>query len=127
MKFERAALAAALLALVFAAWCAAQNHQLQARLDSLSARAQSPQLSGPSGLPTRFDQRLSKLEAVTPDVGQTMLSIQVHFAKLYYAAEARNWDLARFERQEIVEDLDTVAAWQARRKRREPGRYHRRF
>lgn len=29
---------------------------------------------------------------------------------MYYAAEARNWDLARFEREEVLEDLDTVAA-----------------
>jgi hypothetical protein len=105
MKLERATLAVAAAALVVAAWCIAQNYQLRARLEALSA---SPQPS-PS-LPTNLVQRLSKLEGVTPDVGQTMLSIQVHFAKLYYAAEARNWDLARFEREEIVEDLNTVAA-----------------
>jgi hypothetical protein len=110
MKLERPALAVAVLALVVAAWCAAQNRHLQARLDSLSARPQLPQPTAPSSLPTNLDQRLSKLEAVTPDVGQTMLSIQIHFAKLYYAAEARNWDLARFEREEIVEDLNTVVA-----------------
>jgi hypothetical protein len=110
MKLERLALAFAMLAFIFAAWCSAQNHNLQARLDSLSTSPRLSQSSGPSLLPTNVDQRLRKLEAVTPDVGQTMLSIQVHFAKLYYAAEARNWDLARFEREEIVEDLNTVAA-----------------
>jgi hypothetical protein len=110
MKLERAALAVAIIALAITAWCVAQNHNLQARLDSLSARPPMPQPSVPSLQPTNIEQRLSKLEAVTPDVGQTMLSIQFHFAKLYYAAEARNWDLARFEREEIVEDLDTVAA-----------------
>jgi hypothetical protein len=110
MKLERAALTAAMLALVVAAWCASENRTLHARLDSLSASLQSPQKAGPSLQPTNVEQRLSKLEAVTPDVGQTMLSIQFHFAKLYFAAEARNWDLARFERQEIVEDLNTVAA-----------------
>src|SRR5581483_2365491 len=106
MKLERATLAVAVLALIVAGWCTAQNHQLRARLEALST---GPQTSPPL-LPTNILQRVSKLEGVTPDVGQTMLSIHLHFAKLYYAAEARNWDLARFEREEIVEDLNTVAA-----------------
>ncbi len=39
-----------------------------------------------------------------------MSSIHLHFSKLYYAAEARNWDLAYFERGEILENLEVVAA-----------------
>ena len=38
-----------------------------------------------------------------------MLEIQLHFAKLYYASEARNWDLALFERNEIEGNLQSVA------------------
>jgi hypothetical protein len=110
MKLERATLAVAFLALVLAAWCAAENHRLHARLDSLSTRPQWRQETGLSLQPTNVEQRLNKLEAITPSVSQSMLSIQAHFAKLYFAAEARNWDLARFERGEILEDLDTVAA-----------------
>jgi hypothetical protein len=103
MKPERAALAAAILAIVTAGWSAWQTTKLQARLDALAA----PIPAAPQA--TNVEQRLGHLEAITPSVSQTMLSIQSHFAKLHYAAEARNWDLARFERGEIEEDLETVA------------------
>ena len=107
MKPERAALAAAILAIVIAGWSAWETHNLRARIDSFSAAPAQP--ASPPLQSTNIEQRVSHLEAITPSVAQTMLSIQSHFAKLYYAAEARNWDLARFEREEIEEDLETVA------------------
>jgi len=112
MKLERAALVAAILAILMAGWNILEIRNLQARLDSFSARPPqaSPQVSAMPGLATNVEKRLSHLEEVTPSVAQTMLSIQSHLMKLHYAAEARNWDLARFERGEIIEDLGTVAA-----------------
>jgi hypothetical protein len=69
-----------------------------------------PAASAAPGLSTNVEHRLSHLEEITPSVAQTMLSIQAHVMKLHYAAEARNWGLARFEQGEIIEDLGTVAA-----------------
>jgi hypothetical protein len=115
MKPERLALAAAIIAVIAAGWSAWQTTKLQARLDSIPAPARATPPSELAQAPvapqaTNIEQRLGHLEAITPSVAQTMLSIQSHFAKLHYAAEARNWDLARFERGEIEEDLETVAA-----------------
>jgi len=109
MKSAHIALTAAFFAVIVAGWSGWQTMKLQARLDSIPASAAAPQ---PAAAPqaTNIEARLAHLEAMTPSVAQTMLSIQSHFAKLHYAAEARNWDLARFERGEIEEDLETVAA-----------------
>lgn len=58
---------------------------------------------------TNLTERLKKLELATPNVGNLMLEIQLHFAKLYYAAEGKNWDLATFERNEIEDAMEKVA------------------
>jgi len=109
MKPTYIALGIAILASIAAGWSATQTAKLQARLDSMNS---APTTTQPAPAPqgTNIEARLTHLEAITPDVGQMMQSIQSHFAKLHYAAEARNWDLARFEREEIAEDLETVAA-----------------
>jgi hypothetical protein len=109
MKSAPIALAVALVALISAGWSAWQTTKLQARLDSIPASAPAPQVAA-APQATNISARLAHLEAITPSVSQTMLSIQSHFAKLHYAAEARNWGLANFERGEIEEDLETVAA-----------------
>lgn len=54
--------------------------------------------------------RVDRIEAVLPGPGEVMSGIQVHFAKLRFAGTAGNWDLARFELDEIEEGLRTVAA-----------------
>jgi hypothetical protein len=58
---------------------------------------------------TNVDQRLKRLETAPLGVGNLMLEIQLHFAKLYYAAEARNWDLAAYERNQLEECVEKVA------------------
>lgn len=50
------------------------------------------------------------LEAASVGLGGVMSSIQLHFAKLYFASEARNWDLAKFQYGELAEKLDAAAA-----------------
>jgi hypothetical protein len=112
MKSAQIALTAAILAVIAAGWSARQTAKLRARLDSMNAAVPVTPGVAPTAAPqtTNVESRVTHLEAISPDVGQMMLGIQSHFAKLHYAAEARNWDLARFEREEIQEDLETVAA-----------------
>jgi hypothetical protein len=112
MKLQRTALAASMIALVTAGWCAAELHRLQARLERISSNPRPPEApgAGPGPQPANVEQRLKKLEVAMPGVGDVMSGIQLHFAKLYFAGEARNWDLARFERGEIEEGLNAVAA-----------------
>lgn len=54
-------------------------------------------------------ERLKRLESAAQGVGSIMSNVQLHFAKLYYAAEAKNWKLARFEVHEIEEGLEKSA------------------
>jgi len=112
MKLERVALLAAILALVATAWCAREIRNLQAGLDRISGELRSPRPAGEGAAPTatNLEQRLKTLEAAAPGVGEIMSAVQRHFAKLYFASEARNWELARFERGEIVENLSAAAA-----------------
>lgn len=56
-----------------------------------------------------LDERLRKLEAAAPGVGEIMTSVQFHFARLHFATEAKNWDRARYEIDEVEENLDKVA------------------
>jgi len=109
MKSTYLALGIAIVAIIAAGWSARQTAQLQARIDSMNTAVPAPQPAA-AQQGTNIEARLAHLETITPDVGQVMQGIQSHFAKLHYAAEARNWDLVRFEREEIQEDLETVAA-----------------
>jgi hypothetical protein len=56
-----------------------------------------------------FEERLKRLEAAAPGVGEVMFGVQVHFAKLYYAADAGNWKLAEFEIEEVRENMERSA------------------
>lgn len=58
--------------------------------------------AGASSLETRIET----LEAAMPGVGDLMSNVQLHFAKLYYSAQAENWDLAAFELHELEENLE---------------------
>lgn len=77
-----------LLPVLFAA-CGSQNddQKLQAKVDSLTAQ-------------------LAK--TYKPGLGEFMMGIQVHHAKIWYAGKNQNWDLADFEVGEIKETLDDV-------------------
>ena len=110
MKSQQATSIGALVVLAITVCCLWGIYNLRSRLDRLEAAVFTGRTNAAPPQVADAEQRLRKLESVTPDVGQTMLSIQLHFSKLYFAAEARNWELARFEQQEILEDLNTVAA-----------------
>ncbi|MGN6399759.1 MAG: hypothetical protein ACTHMD_04860 [Flavisolibacter sp.] len=47
-------------------------------------------------------------DAYKPGFGEFMSSIQVHHAKLWFAAQNQNWKLADFEVNEIKESLDDI-------------------
>ncbi len=54
----------------------------------------------------QIEQRLRVLEAGAPGVGSLMSGVQLHFAKLRFAASAGNWELAAFELHEVEENLE---------------------
>jgi hypothetical protein len=113
MKPKRAALLlAAIFVLDFTSGCAHNARNLQAQLAQVSSEmhAQQRQLDRLALQSTNFEQSLKKLEAASPGVGQLMTEAELHFAKLYFAGQARNWDLARFERGELEEALLTATA-----------------
>jgi hypothetical protein len=68
-------------------------------------------------LEKRIDSLEKKLAAsYTPGLGEFMSSIQVHHAKLWFAGQAQNWELANFEIAEIKESLDAIPLYCANRR-----------
>lgn len=63
------------------------NQQLQARVDSLEKKLEN---------------------TYKPGLGEFMSGIQVHHAKLWFAGQNENWQLADFELHEIMEALDDI-------------------
>lgn len=53
--------------------------------------------------------------AYKPGFGEFMLGIQIHHAKLWFAGKEGNWDLARFEVDEIRELTEDTRTFQADR------------
>ncbi len=103
---------AATLALIITGWCAYEIRSLRAHPADPALRWGTQRLAagGLAEQPISLEERVKQLEAAAPSPGLFMAAIQLHFAKLYFAAEARNWDLATFMRGEILENLDVVAA-----------------
>lgn len=64
-----------------------ENQQLRVRIDSLQ-------------------QKLN--DTYKPGLGEFMLGIQLHHAKLWFAGINKNWKLADFEVHEIGETLDDI-------------------
>lgn len=50
-------------------------------------------------------------EMYTPGLGEFMLTIQLHHAKLWFAGKSGNWSLATYELDEINETFDDAAHW----------------
>jgi cytochrome c553 len=55
---------------------------------------------------TQVAELTRQMEDLRPGLGEIMLGIQQHHAKLYYAGSAANWELADYELGEIRENLD---------------------
>lgn len=60
-------------------------------------------------LQSKFDSLQQKINnAYKPGLGDFMLGIQEHHAKLWFAGINQNWELADFEVHEIGETLDDI-------------------
>jgi len=70
------------------------NPQLQSRIDSL-------------------EKKLAN--TYKPGLGEFMSGIQVHHAKLWFAGQNQNWELADFELHEIRETLDDIKTFNSDR------------
>jgi len=51
---------------------------------------------------------LAVVNASAPGLGDYMTTVQLHTGKLWFAAEASNWDLARYELAELKETLEAA-------------------
>jgi hypothetical protein len=70
---------------------------------------------------TRMNERVDSLErkltdSYKPGLGEFMIGIQIHHAKLWYAGQNRNWELAGFETDEIKEIIADIHTYQSQRK-----------
>ncbi|MBU6199465.1 MAG: hypothetical protein KGI64_04830 [Xanthomonadaceae bacterium] len=54
-----------------------------------------------------------KKSGYRPELGEQMLILQIRHARLWFAGEAENWNLATYEVQELKEALDAVAKYNA--------------
>ena len=54
-----------------------------------------------------------------PGFGEFMSNIQAHHAKLWFAGQNQNWELADFEIHEIMESIENVKKYQQERKESE--------
>ncbi|HNP20270.1 MAG TPA: hypothetical protein PKL31_17650 [Fulvivirga sp.] len=55
-------------------------------------------------------------DAYKPGFGDFMSTIQTHHAKLWFAGQNNNWDLADFEIHELLETVEDIQKYQAGRK-----------
>ena len=68
-------------------------------------------------LQKEVDSLRTKLaNAYKPGFGDFMLAVQIHHAKLWFAGQNKNWELADFELHEIRETLDDIRSYQPERK-----------
>jgi hypothetical protein len=60
-------------------------------------------------LQNQIDSLRSRLDSsYSPGLGEFMLSIQMHHAKIWFAGKNGNWDLANFEIDEIRETIGSI-------------------
>jgi len=48
------------------------------------------------------------VKELAPGLGEFMTTIQLHAAKLWFAAQATNWDLAKYELDELKETMEAA-------------------
>ena len=56
---------------------------------------------------------LARAKEPTPGLGEFMTTIQLHVGKLWFAADAENWNLARYELDELKETMDGAGSLHA--------------
>jgi hypothetical protein len=80
---------------------------LESRLRSVS----EPTGSGIAGLQASLKSvqtDLASAKELAPGLGEYMTTIQLHAAKLWFAAKASNWRLAEYELHELEETMEAV-------------------
>jgi hypothetical protein len=60
-------------------------------------------------------QVVDSLKAQTPGLGEYMSTIQLHTAKLWFAGQAANWKLAKYEHDELEETIEAAEALHAKK------------
>ena len=105
MRLERILLAISIVLLVVAIW----TTSICANRNTAPATAPATAAAAAAAAAGDVEPRVKKLETASGGVGTLMLEIQLHFSKLYFAGEARNWDLATYERNQIEEAVEKVA------------------
>lgn len=84
---SRSIVSSCVIVLLLSYGCNSNNTALQAQVDSLTHQTQ---------------------KSYKPGLGEFMLGIQVHHAKLWFAGKNQNWKLATFEMGEIQEAVDDI-------------------
>jgi hypothetical protein len=65
-----------------------------------------------SSLQSQLDSMKIRLDnSYRPGLGEFMMGIQIHHAKLWFAGTGSNWELADFEVKEIKETVDDIKAY----------------
>jgi hypothetical protein len=80
---------------------------LESRLLS-AGMANTVELAAPQDSVKRVEADLAAVKELTPGLGEYMTTIQLHAAKLWFAAKAGNWALAVYELHELEETMETV-------------------
>ena len=76
----------------------------------LSLSACIVKTGGDPTLQKQVDSLKEQVAKFRPGLGEFMLSVQVHHCKLFFAGSAANWQLAKFEVDEIREQLNHAVA-----------------
>jgi hypothetical protein len=67
---------------------------------------------GIRAMQTQIDSLTEKVNSsYKPGLGDFMMSIQVHHAKLWFAGSSENWELADFETKEINESIQDIETY----------------
>ena len=75
----------------------------------ISVTACSPKADRLTTMENKIDSLNKRIDsAYSPGLGEFMVSIQLHHAKLWFAGKNGNWALADFEVGEIQEDLNNI-------------------
>jgi hypothetical protein len=89
---------------------------------SLDSRVQSLDESNGSGFTSHQDSLkrvqadLASAKELAPGLGEYMTTIQLHAGKLWFAAKAVNWELAKYELDELKETMEAAKSLNAEKK-----------
>jgi hypothetical protein len=81
--------------------------ELESRLRSFS-EAMGTGIAGLQASLKSMQADLASAKELAPGLGEYMTTIQLHAAKLWFAAKASNWRLAEYELHELEETMEVV-------------------